>query len=122
MHELQIADLNHEVESFRRFNSALSDSMKQEVVAYFGKLGEDFAQAASEVEPLIAGNKPLVGGEDLMQITGLEAGVRLGRLKGWLHRRQIEDNLGSVDEVLSLIETVDWQSEEPDTWPALAWP
>ena len=122
LHELQIADLNHEVESFRRFNSALSDSMKQEVVAYFGKLGEDFAQAASEVEPLIAGNKPLVGGEDLMQITGLEAGVRLGRLKGWLHRRQIEDNLGSVDEVLSLIETVDWQSEEPDTWPALAWP
>ena len=64
----------------------------------------------------------LVGGEDLMQITGLEAGVRLGRLKGWLHRRQIEDNLGSADEVLSLIETIDWQSGEPDTWPALAWP
>ncbi|MEE3304001.1 MAG: CCA tRNA nucleotidyltransferase [Candidatus Thermoplasmatota archaeon] len=122
LHELKNADLNHEVESFRRFNSALSDSMKEEFVAYFGKLGEEFAQAASEIEPLIAGNKPLVGGEDLMQITGLEAGIRLGRLKGWLHRRQIENNLSNADEVLSLIETIDWQSGDPDTWPALAWP
>ena len=57
-----------------------------------------------------------------MDVTGLEAGVRLGRLKGWLHRRQIEENLSEADEVISMLDTLDWESEDPESWPALAWP
>ena len=122
LHDLQIEDLSHEINSFRRFNAALSDSMKKDVMAYFGQKGEEFLEASSKLEPLNAGNKPLINGEKLMKITGLEPGIRLGRLKGWLHRRQIEENLSDADEVISLLKTIDWESEEPDSWPSLAWP
>jgi len=122
LHNLQIEDLSHEINSFRRFNAALSDSMKKDVMAYFGQKGEEFLEASSKLEPLNVGNKPLINGEKLMKVTGLEPGIRLGRLKGWLHRRQIEENLSDTDEVISLLKTIDWESEEPDSWPSLAWP
>ena len=32
LHDLQIEDLSHEINSFRRFNAALSDSMKKDVI------------------------------------------------------------------------------------------
>ena len=122
LHDLQISDLSHEISSLRRFNAALSDSMKKEVMEYFGDIGAEFIEASSNVQPNSLGNKPLIDGEKLMQVTGLEAGIRLGRLKGWLHRRQIEENLSEVDEVISMLDTLDWESEDPESWPALAWP
>ena len=122
LHDLQISDLSHEISSLRRFNAALSDSMKKEVMEYFGDIGAEFIEASSDVQPNSVGNKPLIDGEKLMQVTGLEAGIRLGRLKGWLHRRQIEENLSEVDEVISMLGTLDWESEDPESWLALAWP
>lgn len=122
LHDLQISDLSHEISSLRRFNAALSDSMKKEVMEYFGDIGAEFIEASYDVQPNSVGNKPLIDGEKLMQVTGLEAGIRLGRLKGWLHRRQIEENLSEVDEVISMLDTLDWESEDPESWPALAWP
>ena len=122
LHDLQISDLSNEISSLRRFNAALSDSMKKEVMEYFGDIGADFIEASYDVQPNSLGNKPLIDGEKLMQVTGLEAGIRLGRLKGWLHRRQIEENLSEVDEVISMLDTLDWESEDPESWPALAWP
>ena len=122
LHDLQISDLSLEISSLRRFNAACSDSMREEVKQYFGELGFEFIEASSNIEPQKAGNKPLIDGERLMDVTGLEAGVRLGRLKGWLHRRQIEENLSEADEVISMLETLEWETEDPESWPALAWP
>jgi len=122
LHDLQNDDLVAENTVLRRYNAALSDQMKTEAAAYFGPAGETYAEAAASIPPPRAGNRPLVGGEVLMQATELEAGPRLGRLKGWLHRRQIEDDLATAEEVLSLLESIDWQGEEPESWPALAWP
>ena len=122
LHDLHRDDLVQETATLRRFNAALSAQMKADVVAYFGSSGEAYAAAATAVAPPRAGNKPLVGGEALMQATELPAGPRLGRLKGWLHRRQIEDDLVTAEEVLDLLDSMDWQSGEPESWPALAWP
>ena len=122
LHDLQLSDLSHEISSLRRFNAALSDSMKKEVMEYFGDIGAELIQASSNVQPNSVGNKPLIDGEKLMQVTGLEAGIRLGRLKGWLHRRQIEENLSEVDEVISMLGTIDWETEDPESWSTLAWP
>ena len=122
LHDLEISDLSYDISSLRRFNAALSDSMKKEVMEYFGDMGAEFIKASSNVQPHSAGNKPLINGEKLMQVTGLEAGIRLGRLKGWLHRRQIEENLSEVDEVISMLGTIDWETEDPESWSALAWP
>ena len=96
--------------------------MKNEVMQYFGEQAIEFIDAASQIGPLSMWNKPMVDGEYLMKITGLEAGIRLGRLKGWLHRRQIEENLQSTEEVIALLDTLDWENEEPTTWPSLSWP
>ena len=122
LHDLEISDLSYDISSLRRFNAALSDSMKKEVMEYFGDMGAEFIKASSNDQPHSAGNKPLIDGEKLMQVTGLEAGIRLGRLKGWLHRRQIEENLSEVDEVISMLGTIDWETEDPGSWSALAWP
>ena len=122
LHDLKLTDLRLEITSLRRFNSALSNSMKDEVMQYFGEQAIEFIDAASQIEPLSMGNKPMVDGEYLMEITGLEAGVRLGRLKGWLHRRQIEEDLRSTGEIISLLDTLDWENGEPTSWPSLSWP
>ena len=122
LHDLKLTDLRLEITSLRRFNSALSESMKNEVMQYFGEQAIEFIDAASQIGPLSMLNKPMVDGEYLMKITGLEAGIRLGRLKGWLHRRQIEENLQSTEEVIALLDTLDWENEEPTTSPSLSWP
>ena len=122
LHDLKLTDLRLEITSLRRFNSALSSSMKDEVMQYFGEQAIEFINAASQIEPVSRGNKPMVDGEYLMQITGLEPGVRLGRLKGWLHRRQIEEDLRSTGEIISLLDTLDWENGEPTSWPSLSWP
>ena len=122
LHGLHRDDLVQETETLRRFNAALSAQMKAEVSAFFGGSGEAYAAAAAALSPPRAGIKPLVGGQTLMQATNLEAGPRLGRLKGWLHRRQIENDLATSDQVLALLDSIDWQSGDPESWPALAWP
>ena len=122
LHDLKLTDLRLEITSLRRFNSALSESMKNEVMQYFGEQAIEFIDAASQIGPLSMGNKPMVDGEYLMKITGLEAGIRLGRLKGWLHRRQIEENLQSTEQVIALLDTLDWENGEPTSWPSLSWP
>ena len=122
LHGLQNDELVAENTVLRRYNAALSDQMKDEAAAYFGPAGEAYSEAAASIPPPRAGNRPIVDGEALMQATELEAGPRLGRLKGWLHRRQIEDDLVTAEDVLSLLESIDWQEGEPESWPALAWP
>ena len=122
LHGLQNDELVTENTVLRRYNAALSDQMKAEAAAYFGPAGEAYSEAAASIPPPRAGNRPIVDGEALMQATELEAGPRLGRLKGWLHRRQIEDDLVTAEDVLSLLESIDWQEGEPESWPALAWP
>ena len=65
LHDLQISDLSLEISSLRRFNAACSDSMRKEVKQYFGELGFEFIEASSNIEPLKAGNKPLIDGGEI---------------------------------------------------------
>ena len=122
VHELHCDSLQTDQATLRRYNAALSESMKAEVVAYFGAAGEAYATAAAAVAPPRVGNNPLVNGNLLISATGLAAGPRLGRLKGWLHRRQIENDLATAEEVLELLDSIDWREDEPENWPTLSWP
>ena len=71
---------------------------------------------------LRAGNSPLVDGNVLSQVTGLAPGPRLGRLKGMLHRIQVERDLNDKDEVIGVLEEVDWKQSDDEKWPTLGWP
>ena len=68
------------------------------------------------------GGRALVNGHTLVKETLLEPGVRLGRLKDFLHRIQVERGLSSKSEVLSLISEIDWENDDPSSWPKMTWP
>ncbi len=69
-----------------------------------------------------AGDLPLMDGNTLSENTGLEPGEQLGRLKSWLHRIQIEQDLATVSEVESALKDLDWKNGHPADWPRVSWP
>ena len=64
----------------------------------------------------------LVNGEWIMQRTGLSPGVKLGRLKDWLFRIQIERGYESLDQMETALCTIPWQNGDPKSWPRPNWP
>ena len=72
-----------------------------------------WSAAPYRLEPVEA----LVDGRWLMQRTGLPSGRRLGRLKGWVHRLQIERGLSTTVEVETILNTLPFVHGDPETWP-----
>ena len=64
----------------------------------------------------------LVNGEWIMQRTGLGPGIKLGRLKDWLFRIQIERGYESLDQMETALCTIPWQNGDPKSWPRPNWP
>ncbi len=125
LHDCRKLELDHSEGSVRRFRAALPEFRQIEVLDYLSGLGRDvsnFARVLRVLDDLQAGNSPLVDGNALSERTGLEPGKRLGRLKGWLHRIQIEEDIAASDEVLSRLGSIDWEFSNPETWPILSWP
>ena len=81
-----------------------------------------FSEALKIIGAPRAGLSPLVNGHDLSRETGLPPGPRLGMLKGWLYRRQVEDDLVTFDEVIRLLEEIDWEDSDPEEWKKMEWP
>jgi len=61
--------------------------------------------------------EPLADGEWIMQMTGLDKGMRLGRLKEWLWKLQIENSATTLEEMEEILGGIDWQNSEVETWP-----
>ena len=109
----------------RRFAAALPERRKTRILEYLGALGRDvsaFSEALKIIGAPRAGLSPLVNGHDLSRETGLPPGPRLGMLKGWLYRRQVEDDLVTFDEVIRLLEEIDWEDSDPEEWKKMEWP
>ncbi len=125
LHNSRNAPLPTEKGGLRRFRAALPEEWQSAFVAYSQGLGRDvteFAGALASLSTLKVGNAPLIDGNTLAAVTGLEPGPRLGRLKGWLHRVQIERDLSSEAEVLSVLDELNWRGSGYEGWPALNWP
>ena len=87
------------------------------------EFGEDVAGDLREKLKHIPQNTPpLASGNWIMQATGLLPGKKLGRLKNWLHRIQLERNLTHIDDIESLLCTIPWTSPNFENWPTLSWP
>jgi hypothetical protein len=69
-----------------------------------------------------AGNSPLADGNWIAEQSGLTPGIRLGRLKAWLHHIQVESDLATLSEVAERLAQLSWQDGEPESWPRLQWP
>ena len=117
--------LDHSPGSIRRFRAALPGIRQNQTLEYLSGLGSDtskFERTLGSLDGLRAGNAPLVDGMMLAERTGLDPGRRLGRLKGWLHRIQIEEDICEAEEVLSRLEEIDWEDSGLEDWPILSWP
>ena len=125
LHDARDASLSTEVGGLRRFRAALPAEWRSAFTAYSlgrGRDTEAFSSALETLSPLIAGNAPLVNGTARVEATGLEPGPRMGRLKGLLHRIQVERDLSTSEEVLSVLDELDWRDSDYESWPALGWP
>lgn len=79
-------------------------------------------EALAALAPLKAGYQPLVDGHLLATTSELPFGRRLGRLKEWLFRIQIEQDLATAEVVLALLDILDWRATDPESWPNTEWP
>ena len=64
----------------------------------------------------------LVDGHWLMQRSGIQQGLRLGRLKNWLHRLQIEHDLVRVEDMERHLSQLPFEHGECEDWPQLEFP
>ena len=125
LHECRKLDLDTSIESVRRFSATMSDMQKSRILDYMRGLGTDTGDFESKLEQnsrLKAGPGALVDGSRISEITGLEGGKRLGRLKDWLHRIQVERDLSSEEEVVGLLTEFDWKNSNFEEWRGLSWP
>ena len=125
LHDARGVSLSTEVGGLRRFRAAIPEGWQSAFAAYSlgrGREIEEFTSALQSLSPLAAGNAPLVDGTVLVEATGLEPGPRMGHLKGLLHRIQVERDLSTAAEVLSVLDELDWRNSDHNDWPALAWP
>lgn len=76
----------------------------------------------SSLDPQQTPNESLVNGHWIMMRTGVEKGVRLGRLKNWLHRLQIEHDITEVNGIEQHLSRIPWQHGDPLKWPQLHFP
>ena len=70
--------------------------------------------------PILTHNHQLVDGHWIMSSTKLTQGEKLGRLKEWLFRLQIENDLQDVSEINAYLATIQWQNSDFTLWPKLA--
>ena len=125
LHECRKLDLDPSIESVRRFSATMSDIQASQILDYMRGSGTDTAYFESKLEQnshLKAGSGPLVDGSRISEITGLEGGKRLGRLKDWLHRIQVERDLSREEEVVELLTELDWENSDFEEWQGLSWP
>tara|TARA_Y100001970_G_C14172665_1_gene825047 strand:- start:553 stop:1782 length:1230 start_codon:yes stop_codon:yes gene_type:complete len=125
LHDSRDALLPSKISEMRVFRAALPDLRQNRFILYSEGLGRDvdlLKRSLSELAPLRSGNSPIVDGNTLSRVTGLEPGPRMGRLKGMLHRIQVENDLFDKDEVLGLLEELDWKNSDYTGWPSLSWP
>ena len=125
LHDTKNVDFDLSPGSVRRFRTFLPEYLQREFLFYSEGLGKNAMEMEDAINSLpenSAGNSPLIDGNILSEVTGLEPGRRLGKLKGWLHRRQIEEDLPSSEQVLELLEEIDWKEEDPEKWKNLSWP
>ncbi|MEL0331756.1 MAG: CCA tRNA nucleotidyltransferase [Candidatus Poseidoniales archaeon] len=64
----------------------------------------------------------LVDGHWIMARTGDVEGIRLGRLKQWLHRIQIEENLTTQQEMATALSKLPYEHGSHEAWPTPTFP
>ncbi len=68
---------------------------------------------------LIDSTTSILNGQDIMQSTGISEGIKLGRIKEWMHRIQIEKAILTKEDMMIELAQIDWAYIEVDEIPRL---
>ena len=82
----------------------------------------DLSEIRKKIQKIKSNTKPLANGDWLMKNTGIKPGMRLGHLKEWLHRIQIERGFTKLEQLETILCTLPWQDGDSKKWPKLRWP
>jgi tRNA nucleotidyltransferase/poly(A) polymerase len=82
----------------------------------------DLSEIKKKIQKIKSNTKPLANGDWLMKKTGINPGMRLGHLKEWLHRIQIERSVTELEQLETILCTLPWQDGDSKKWPKLRWP
>ena len=82
----------------------------------------DLSEIRKKIQTIKSNIKPLANGDWLMKKTGINPGMRLGHLKEWLHRIQIERSFTKLEQLETILCTLPWQDGDSKEWPKLRWP
>ena len=120
LHEHRNINLDRNLSSLRRFRVLLTEEQKLMILQYhndtlFNKNIEELGDEEIRLQPILNGNK-------ISDITGIKPGPRLGHLKDWLFRIQIEQNILKEDDMIEVLNTINWKDTEIESWPKLSWP
>ena len=120
LHNNKSVTFDTDLGSLRRFSVYLSEEQKNAILEYHAP--SEFIESLNNMENLVKNRLPLIDGITLSKLTNIEPGPKLGMLKGWLYRQQIEKNLTDKEKILQLLDDIDWKNEDYKLWPILSWP
>jgi len=113
------------VSELRLYRAALGSRLNQQLACESALATSGVGEVITLLASLpanAAGDVPLADGHWIAEMTGLSKGIKLGRLKEWLHRIQIEEDFPSLAEVEARLKQLEWQDGEPTEWPRFCWP
>jgi len=115
----------NDVTQLRLYRAVLGEGLDTQLACEFAldtKGVENVRTALDQLPENKANDVALADGHWILDNTGLPPGIRLGRLKEYLHRLQVEHDVSSKDELQMMLNDIDWQDSEPSDWPQLRWP
>jgi tRNA nucleotidyltransferase/poly(A) polymerase len=115
----------NDVTQLRLYRAVLGEGLDTQLACEFAIDTEGVGNVRTVLDQLQenkANDVALADGHWIADNTGLPPGIRLGRLKEYLHRLQVEHDVSSKDELQSMLNDIDWQDSEPNDWPQLRWP
>tara|TARA_B100000900_G_scaffold412107_1_gene433210 strand:- start:260 stop:1486 length:1227 start_codon:yes stop_codon:yes gene_type:complete len=106
--------------SIRKFQVLLSDEQKEWILQYHKQkeIDDKYGNFKGKINM-----NPILDGWKIAEITGIKPGRKLGLLKDWLFRIQIERNIRSEDEMIDVLNHhIKWHDSDFELWPKLSWP
>lgn len=115
----------NDITQLRVYRAVLGDGLDTQLACEFA-LGteevENVQTALNQLPENKANDIPLADGHWIANNTDVQPGIRLGRLKDYLHRLQVENDVSSLDELKLMLNDIDLQDSDPSNWPQLRWP